>query len=62
MLQCTMGNLGLAQTERAVSETAPQHLVWKGGKRRFCWGSLRVIVRPVIKFGEPREEVRGKVW
>lgn len=30
-------------------------------EKEVLLGSLRVIVRPVIKFGEPREEVRGKV-
>lgn len=61
MLQGTMGTLRLELTERAGSEIAPQHLVWKGGGKEVLLASLRGD-RLVIKFGEPREEVRGKVW
>lgn len=37
-----MGTLRPKQTRRAVSETVPQHSIWKDGRRRLCLRRLRV--------------------
>lgn len=61
MPQGTVSPLKLEQTERAVSELAPQTPCVEGWEKEVLLGRLRGD-SPVIKFGEPREELRGKVW